>query len=488
MKHGLYPFLIAAALLFFPAQGADRAAQEAKQRELTVLKNYLATARDSLQADMTARWRDKQRFVEQREDDKQELDRLRESLEKAYSELSRMQEEILARSKALEDETNDANLRKEEWSLLSATLGDALKKEADLVIETFPLDREDRRMRLEALRNQWQSGNDAAKGLSGYLDYFEKNMRLGTAVGMQKQVVLPDEGDLRRLDIARFGNVFAYGMADSGSYYLINQTGRIGADRYAIQKVAVPDLKNYLARTMPEWVRQGAPQPPVRMDIMQNEQSRHLVAGKKSSYWTETVESLKAGGAVMIPLLLLPFWALSLILYKGFQIYGRRKLFSRQFKTFSALTSAGRFDEALGFAKTGKGMMARVFQEALERRGRDRHAAERAVRELIFHEIPVINRNLNTLAVIAGAAPLIGLLGTISGMITLFAAVTHYGTGDPKFLAGGISEALITAKTGLAVAIPALFAHDILRTAKDKLLAEIEWLASGTMEKIWPEG
>ena len=97
------------------------------------------------------------------------------------------------------------------------------------------------------------------------------------------------------------------------------------------------------------------------------------------------------------------------------------------------------------------------------------------------------SRNLNTLAVIAGAAPLLGLLGTISGMITLFAAVTHYGTGDPKFLAGGISEALITAKTGLAIAIPVLFIHDLLRAAKDRLMADLENDTIAILNAVYPE-
>jgi biopolymer transport protein ExbB len=106
--------------------------------------------------------------------------------------------------------------------------------------------------------------------------------------------------------------------------------------------------------------------------------------------------------------------------------------------------------------------------------------------EMFIEEIPQLSRYLNTLAVIAGAAPLLGLLGTISGMINLFGAVTHYGTGDPKFLAGGISEALITAKTGLAIAIPVLFIHDYLRNKKDRLQADIEKYVLRIVNKLWP--
>jgi biopolymer transport protein ExbB len=142
----------------------------------------------------------------------------------------------------------------------------------------------------------------------------------------------------------------------------------------------------------------------------------------------------------------------------------------------------------LNYAKTcKKGIMARIVQSSIERRGQGRDAGERAVYELLALEAPPLRRGLNTLAVIAGAAPLMGLLGTISGMITLFAAVTHHGTGDPKFLAGGISEALITAMTGLAIAIPVLFIHDLMRGAKDRLMATMESNAISILNAVYPE-
>ena len=142
--------------------------------------------------------------------------------------------------------------------------------------------------------------------------------------------------------------------------------------------------------------------------------------------------------------------------------------------------------QALAYAQSNKGLMARILETCLNS-PKKRDIAEDAVRKLIMQETPGLNRNLNTLAVIAGAAPLLGLLGTISGMIALFAAVTYYGTGDPKFLAGGISEALVTSQTGLAIAIPTLFIHDYLRNSKDRLLSDIETMALRVLDKIIPE-
>jgi biopolymer transport protein ExbB len=89
--------------------------------------------------------------------------------------------------------------------------------------------------------------------------------------------------------------------------------------------------------------------------------------------------------------------------------------------------------------------------------------------------------------VIAGAAPLLGLLGTVTGMISLFEVITHYGTGDPKILAGGISEALITTQTGLATAIPILLIHNWLRNQSLHIQSEMEKHAIRILNRLWPE-
>ena len=74
--------------------------------------------------------------------------------------------------------------------------------------------------------------------------------------------------------------------------------------------------------------------------------------------------------------------------------------------------------------------------------------------EAVFKETPELNKGLLIIKVISVVAPLMGLLGTVTGMINTFQAITLYGTGDPKLMAGGISQALVTTVLGLTVAIP----------------------------------
>lgn len=101
-----------------------------------------------------------------------------------------------------------------------------------------------------------------------------------------------------------------------------------------------------------------------------------------------------------------------------------------------------------------------VMKEAIEEEGRQ-----------VMHEL---ERYLNTLGTIAAIAPLLGLLGTVVGMIKVFAAITAAGVGNPSVLAGGISEALITTAAGLSVAIPSLIAHRYLTGKVDELAIAME--------------
>ena len=92
--------------------------------------------------------------------------------------------------------------------------------------------------------------------------------------------------------------------------------------------------------------------------------------------------------------------------------------------------------------------------------------------ESVLREVPRINRHLPLLKIIAAVAPLMGLLGTVTGMIITFQAITLFGAGDPRLMAGGISQALITTVLGLTVAIPTLLLHNIVQS-RAKALTEI---------------
>jgi biopolymer transport protein ExbB len=84
-----------------------------------------------------------------------------------------------------------------------------------------------------------------------------------------------------------------------------------------------------------------------------------------------------------------------------------------------------------------------------------------------------LNRGLPTVAVLAAVSPLLGLLGTVTGMIETFQSITLFGTGDPKLMSGGISQALITTQLGLAVAIPLVLFHSLLAGRVNRLVEKL---------------
>ena len=126
------------------------------------------------------------------------------------------------------------------------------------------------------------------------------------------------------------------------------------------------------------------------------------------------------------------------------------------------LVGKGKVDMALEACKKRKGSTSRVVSAALRNLDRDREHLEDIISEAILHESSHLNRFGSMIMVIAAVAPLLGLLGTVTGMISTFDIITEFGTGDPKLLSGGISIALITTEVGLAVAIPALLFGNLL--------------------------
>ncbi|MBN1128314.1 MAG: MotA/TolQ/ExbB proton channel family protein [Chitinispirillaceae bacterium] len=481
--------LLVYALVLAVAGGSYAARDKKKDvldMELQSLNETLQGVRDSLEAEIAARYSFKQHTVEQRETDKEEYERLREKQETALTSLSKIKEEALVKEQNLGEVNKNAKEKLEEWTYVKNGFDEMMQKEADGLVEAFPVELEKRRSALENVRRLYREKADPLYGWDSFLQYRIASMAAGRTISLSQEKLLPDDGVPRNFSVARFGNVFAYCMDTGQQVYMIRQTGRLGAERFAVEPVLSPELSEFIHAALPQWTQDNMVSGPVMTEVMQNEQAKLLVAGKENSFFQEMQSQIKAGGWVMIPLLLLPVWALILVLRKTVQFWVRSRKNAGQMKAALALIEKQNFAKALSYAKSNKGLMARILEATLESRQR-RDLAEVAIRKLIMQEIPVLNRNLNTIAVIAGAAPLLGLLGTISGMITLFAAVTYYGTGDPKFLAGGISEALITAKTGLAIAIPTLFVHDFLRNYKEHLLSDIEAMALRVLDKIVPE-
>ena len=141
------------------------------------------------------------------------------------------------------------------------------------------------------------------------------------------------------------------------------------------------------------------------------------------------------------------------------------------------LVQMGRVQEAIQACRQRKDAVSRVLAAALHNLGRERAHLEDVVSEAILHETGHLDRFGGFILVIAAVSPLLGLLGTVTGMIATFEVITEFGTGDPKLLSGGISTALVTTELGLIVAIPTLLVGNLLSGWANNIKDDMEQAA-----------
>jgi biopolymer transport protein ExbB len=138
------------------------------------------------------------------------------------------------------------------------------------------------------------------------------------------------------------------------------------------------------------------------------------------------------------------------------------------------LVEAGKVQQAAKILYENDTPLARILLTALQQAGQPRDVIKEMVEEAGRQEVAHLDRYLNFLGSIAGVAPLLGLLGTVIGIMHAFAAIGMVGMGDPKALAGGIAEALITTAGGLSVAIPSLLFYRYFRGRVETLVLATE--------------
>jgi len=198
---------------------------------------------------------------------------------------------------------------------------------------------------------------------------------------------------------------------------------------------------------------------------------RLTVEGVGGDGW---VASLRAGGLVMLPLIGVAGLGAVLTLERLWSLYIRHGRNHRLVASVLRSAHAQAYGEAEQLARRGRGAVARTLTACLAQRERGTHAMEDAIQAQLLHETPRLQRFLGAVAILAAVAPLLGLLGTVTGIIQTFGIIRAFGQTDPGLMAGGISEALVTTATGLVIAIPLLLLQALLRGRVDRLIAEAE--------------
>ncbi|QDU83928.1 Biopolymer transport protein ExbB [Planctomycetes bacterium Pla163] len=200
-------------------------------------------------------------------------------------------------------------------------------------------------------------------------------------------------------------------------------------------------------------------------------------AQKVAAIEQSVLEEVEKGGAVMIPIFAMASVALLVALFKWLSMAFVRKPTIKQSRALNAALSAGDTAAARSAVHNMRGPVGRMLGVGVENIGQPRDLIEEVMYENVLTARFRLNRMLPFIAICAASAPLLGLLGTVTGIIKTFELINIYGSGDVKTLSGGISEALITTKYGLIVAIPSLLLHAFLSRKARGIVGQMETAA-----------
>lgn len=195
-------------------------------------------------------------------------------------------------------------------------------------------------------------------------------------------------------------------------------------------------------------------------------------------------ELIKAGGWLMLPILTCSTIALAIIAERFWTLQSKRVVPKHLVAQIWHQVKNNQMDAAQVRQLREHSPLGRVLASGLVNMHYSREVMMESIEDAGRHEAHSLERYLNTLGTIAAITPLLGLLGTVLGMIGVFSAITSEGVGNAAALAGGISQALITTAAGLTVAIPALIAYRYFRGLVDKYIVALEQDALKLVEVI----
>ena len=295
--------------------------------------------------------------------------------------------------------------------------------------------------------------------------FVERALELAGGASLEGQVAGPD-GAMQKGRTAIFGPVaFFAGSGEAGTGIALRGQGI----ESQLQPLATPAIPN---------VVQGAPDD-VPFDF--TGEARWKLETTDDNLW----QQIRKGGFWMIPILALGVFAVLIIVWKWLQLMKLREPAIADIEQIAETVFHGDSSKALAQCQSIAHPIGRVIAEAIPHIGEPREAVEEIIFEAWTESQPILQRGIPFLATIAAAAPLLGLLGTVTGMISTFRLIEAFTNTDTGNFSSGIAEALVTTKWGLIVAIPALIAHALLNRRAQSILSRTEKLATAFANRLY---
>ena len=330
-----------------------------------------------------------------------------------------------------------------------------------------------------------------------YKDLFEKVEKAAVAADLAPVEKLRERSALLSTALARSEKTLGGEIVDGKA---LDKQGRVQSGKVAlIGPVAIfsstsGDVAGLLQQEL------NKPEPTiVQAEEKQNEAGRALVstgkgelvldptlgnAFKLSALKESLYEKLKQGGPIMVPLIGLGVIALILGAVKWVQLSRIRLVSEADLQKVLNHLESGEKQKALSHSRSIPGLAGNLLATAIEHADEKREYIEEVLYEKMLGARAKLERGIAFLALTATMGPLMGLLGTVMGMISTFKLISSFGSGDPKTLAAGISEALICTATGMAVAIPALLLHAFLSRKAKSVIGSMEQTSVGFINGV----
>lgn len=198
----------------------------------------------------------------------------------------------------------------------------------------------------------------------------------------------------------------------------------------------------------------------------------------------ETLAMLKQGGWPMIPLAICSVTALTIVIERALALRRDLIIDPRVVRMVNDYAGDASVEAAMATCRRAQGPFARIIEEVLKARHLPHSQALETMRATGRTQVGTLERGLTVLEIVAGISPLIGLLGTVLGMVTVFDAISARGVGNPQILSEGISKALVTTIAGLSIAIPSLAFHSWFSRRVEDLAVEMQDRATSFIVKV----
>jgi biopolymer transport protein ExbB len=333
------------------------------------------------------------------------------------------------------------------------------------------------RSHADLLLSEVPASGDARKRLATttqaeILDEFVALHRDATSTRiLQAQVYRPD-GTPAEAELLAVSNAhFAYQLPDKTAAVSLSSPSDASGYRWA-EDLDAEDQAAVTAAVSAVKAGQAAVVP---MDVTG---TLRVASWRTDASW---VGRIKSGGALMFPLALVALVAVVLILERLFVWNRERGRASVIAEALMACRERRVADAEETLRAQGKGVASRLMLAALARQPEGQTAMEDGIEVCLLQETPKLRHRLSGIAVLGAVAPLLGLLGTVTGIIETFAVIKGSGTTDAGLMAGGISQALVTTAAGLVIAIPILLFHRLLSGAMDRIISDAEFQAANAL-------